>query len=161
MIVADASPLIGLARLDRLFILRQLYQTVLVPPRVLTELSIESDLPGARRLGTALAEDWLRSAPLERSDELTVLYDLLDAGEAEAILLAAERTGSLLLIDDRRGRMVARARGIPVVGTGGALLLAKRKGLIDRLRPEIDRLAEVGYRLSPALRARLLDLAGE
>jgi len=127
VIVADASPLIGLARLDLLSILRRLYQTVLIPPRVLSELSVASDRPGARRLETALAEGWLRSTPLARAAELTALRDLLDAGEAEAILLAEERAGSVLLIDDRRGRMVARARGIPVVGTGGVLLLASAR----------------------------------
>jgi predicted nucleic acid-binding protein len=161
VIVADASPLIGLARLDLLPTLRQLYETVLIPPRVLSELSVASDRPGARRLETALAEGWLKSTPLARADERTVLHDLLDAGEAEAILLAEERAGSVLRIDDRRGRMIARARGIPVVGTGGVLLFAKREGLIERLGPEIDRLAEAGYRLSPGLRDRLLKLAGE
>jgi len=161
LIVADASPLIGLARIDRLPLLQQLYQQVLVPPRVLAELEIGGDRPGARRLAGALADGWLSAASLEREKELSSFHHLLDPGEAEAILLSEEHPGCGLLVDDRRGRQVARARGIRVVGTGGVLLLAKRERLIERVGPEIDRLADAGYRLSSALRERLLALAGE
>lgn len=160
MIVADASPLIGLARIDLLSVLRTLYQTVLVPPQVLSELEVSGDRPGARRLASAIADGWLSSASLTRTEGLISLQ-VLDPGEAEAVLLAEERPGCLLLIDDRRGRTVARARGISIIGIGGVLLVAKRERLIERLRPEVDRLADAGYRLSSALRERLLELAGE
>jgi predicted nucleic acid-binding protein len=61
---------------------------------------------------------------------MTQLAKLLDRGEAEAIVLAQSRDARLL-IDERKGRAVARRRGVGVIGTGGVLLLAKREHVID------------------------------
>ena len=88
------------------------------------------------------------------------LTELLDRGEAEAIVLAQSEEAKLL-IDERKGRAVARRRGVTVIGTGGVLLLAKRADVIDQIAPILDELASHGYRLSDGLRGELLLLAGE
>jgi predicted nucleic acid-binding protein len=161
LIVADAGPLIGLARVDVLSILKDLYGEVLIPPRVADELELSQGRPGSRPLATAVADGWLQIEAPHRTEDLRSLELLLDAGEAEAILLAEEHPGDLLLIDERRGRSVAKGRGVPVIGTGGVLLFAKRQGRIERVLPALSRLAEAGYRLSPALRREIVELAGE
>jgi len=161
LIVADAGPLIGLARIDRLSILKDLYHEVLIPAKVAGELGLTQGRPGSRLLSTALAEGWLCIHPPRERDELKGLELLLDPGEAEAILMAEEHPGVPLLIDERRGRSVARSRRLPVIGTGGILLLAKQHHLIERVLPVLDRLAAAGYRLAPALRQQLCELAGE
>jgi predicted nucleic acid-binding protein len=86
---------------------------------------------------------------------------VLDAGEAAAILLAQETACRFLLIDERRGRAIARRRGIPVVGVAGVLLAAKRRGLPASVEPVLTALAHGGYRLSDALVLEVLRLAGE
>jgi predicted nucleic acid-binding protein len=159
IVVADAGPLIALARIGRLALLNRLYGGVVVPTAVMEELQLDSARPGARALGAALTKGWLEvmAAPTDAPE----LKRLLDPGEAEAILLAEKIACRFLLIDERRGRAVAHRRGIPVVGTGGLLLSAKRKGGLQSVTAELERLTENGYRLAPALVEEIRRLAGE
>jgi uncharacterized protein len=160
-VVADAGPLIGLARVGLLPLLQQLYETISIPPQVYAELQVSADRPGSKALSQALEEGWLvveELSPLV----FTKPPDLaLDAGEAEVVLLAEQRACRFVLIDEKRGRAVAKKRGLRVVGTAGVLFAAKEKGLLDRVSTALDRLAAGGYHLSPHMRLRILDLAGE
>jgi predicted nucleic acid-binding protein len=86
----------------------------------------------------------------------------LDAGETEAITLAIELHADLHLMDERRGTEVARRLGLATIGVFGVLLEAKRKALIDRVLPYVDRLViDLRFFTSSALRERLAQLAGE
>src|SRR5207247_742892 len=86
----------------------------------------------------------------------------LDAGETEAITLAIELHADLVLMDERKGTEAARQLGLATIGVFGVLLEAKRKGLIERVLPCVDRLVgELRFFASPALRQRLAQLAGE
>jgi predicted nucleic acid-binding protein len=161
VIVADAGPLIGLGKVGRLPLLQALYGMVLIPQRVHEELRVGSNLPGAVAAGRAIVEGWLLVRSVQDEVAVSRLVSLVDRGEAEAIVLAHESAARFLLVDDRRARDVARRRGIPVVGIGGVLLAAKRKGLIEAVGPLLDSLASAGYRLSPELRNTLRSLAGE
>jgi predicted nucleic acid-binding protein len=69
---------------------------------------------------------------------------LLDACEASAILLAEQAQCRFLLIDARRGRQIARARGIPVVCLAGVLLAAKRSGLLVSVASALAELSLAG-----------------
>lgn len=68
-IVADAGPLIGLARIDHMSILKSLYGTVVVPEPVLSELCAQSDRPGSRALSAALAEGVIQPRALAQGWE--------------------------------------------------------------------------------------------
>ena len=160
LIVADAGPLIGLAIAGRIEILGALFEKVLIPQAVLGELQIEASRPGSFALSKAREEGWLSAEDVPENTAMTQLTELLDRGEAEAIVLA-KSMNARLLIDERRGRAVARSRGVIVIGTGGVLLLAKREHVIDQIAPILDELASHGYRLSDGLRRELLVLAGE
>jgi predicted nucleic acid-binding protein len=85
----------------------------------------------------------------------------LDSGEASAITLAWQhRDNSLLILDERRGRKVASALGLPITGTAGLLADAAAAGLID-FEDVFLRLSQTGFRLSAeiveALRQSLVD----
>lgn len=160
LIVADAGPLIGLAIAGRVEILGALFGKVLIPQAVLEELQIEASRPGSFALSKAKEEGWLSTEDVPEGTDMTQLAELLDRGEAEAIVLAQSRDARLL-IDERKGRAVARRRGVGVIGTGGVLLLAKREHVIDQIAPILDELASHGYRLSDELRRELLVLARE
>ena len=67
----------------------------------------------------------------------------------------------MLLIDEHRGRTVARREGVAVFGSGAVLLKAKERKLILEVRPYLEALSDAGYRLSDNLCRELLRLAGE
>jgi len=160
LIIADAGPLIGMARVGLLSLLKDLYLKVVVPPRVYDELQISLLRPGFKALVAAFQETWMTVEAPRPTTDLDELKEVLGDGEAEAIVLAQQRDARLL-IDEKRGRSVASSRGLKIVGTGAVLLLAKERGLIDRVSDALDQLASHSYRLSGDLRARILELAGE
>ncbi len=161
IVVADAGPLIALGRIGRLALLRQLYDHVTVPPRVYSELHLRESRPGSRALRRAVAAGWLEAVAPEPDRDLEQLLLTVDPGEAEAIILAARADVRFLLMEEHRGRQLARRRGIAVVGTGGVLLAAKRRGLVESLVPILAELDRAGYRFSSRLRQEILELAGE
>ncbi|RLG75603.1 MAG: DUF3368 domain-containing protein [Thermoprotei archaeon] len=89
-----------------------------------------------------------------------VLKTLVDEGEAEAIALALEKN-SLLIIDDLKGRKIARRLGMEIIGTLGLLKVMKLKGMIKRVRPFIEKLREKGFCISDDLVNKLLSDVGE
>ena len=86
---------------------------------------------------------------------------LLDRGETEAIALAAQKHPQFLLVDDAKGRRMARQQGLSIVGVAGVLLVAKAMGEIEAVRPHLEALSGVGYRLSARLVAEIRLLANE
>ena len=160
-IVSNTSPLIGLAKIDCLSILRDIASEVLIPPMVHRELlrkvGIESE-----RIDKAL-NDFIHVADLRLSDlgNKEVLADL-DEGEKQAIGLASICSGDvLLLLDDRAGRLVAEKLNIPTTGLIGILLLAKEKSIIQKIGPLLDEMRNQGYWLSDKVIDAARQLAGE
>ena len=161
VVIADTGPLIALARIGQLDLLRRLYGRVVVPPAVHTELAIDSNRPGAKALAGVFVAGWVVIEAVTDSSVRWELDQLLGPGEAQAIALAEQEDVRFLLIDDARGRRTARSRGIPVVGVAGMLLVAKSRGELAAVGPVLDRLSSAGYRLSPLLVAGTLARAGE
>ena len=96
-IVADSGPLISLAIIDQLDLLKQLYQQVLVPPAVWHEVTVKGrGMPGAHAVAQLT---WLEIRKPE-PQVLQPLSILVDPGEAEAIALAQTVAGSIVLLDD-------------------------------------------------------------
>ena len=160
-VILDTGPLIALARVGQIDVLRRLYGRVVVPSAVHTELAIDSNRPGAKVLAGVFAAGWIAVECVTDSSARSELDQLLGPGEAEAIALAGQEDTRFLLIDDARGRRTARARGIPVVGVAGVLLAAKSRGELAAVGPVLDRLAGAGYCLSPRLVAATVDRADE
>lgn len=166
IIIADASPLIALVKIERLELLQKLYQQVWIPEAVKNELHLDSDMPGARRLKQAMESGWLQCKKQEYPQQAyRQLSLILDTGEVEAILLAEsqkQRQGyRFLLIDERKGRKIAQNKGLVIAGSGTVLLAAKRKGYLDSVKNELEAMQNCGYRISDALKQRILELAEE
>ena len=125
-VVADASPLIGLATARAFHALRDLYGTVTITRLVKDEVTGHADRPGARELTAAMREGWIRVAPAPPE---TWTFPSLDSGEASTIALARQHADALVLMDDALGREQAAALGIEVLGTADVLQAAKRAGL--------------------------------
>lgn len=79
----------------------------------------------------------------------------------EVLALGIERPDALLLLDDRSARRHAVALELKVTGTLGILLLAKEQGKLGAVRPVLDRLQALRFRLNPSTRQSVLALAGE
>ena len=85
----------------------------------------------------------------------------LGPGESQVLMLALEMPGSIAVLDDALARRMAIANGIPIKGTLGLLLDAKRAGYLTAVKLSLDRLQELGFRLSQQTREAVLKLAGE
>jgi predicted nucleic acid-binding protein len=86
----------------------------------------------------------------------------LDPGEAEAIALGLELGRTLpLLLDDKKGRRVAKRVGPLVIGSAGILVIAKERRLIAENRPLLSQVAGKGLYLNGVAAATLVDLVDE
>ena len=157
--VIDSSPLIFLAKLNRLNLLRQEAEEVLVPPAVLEEIAEQDD--EAKRQIEEARRTWLEMRPVRNVRLLAVLKRELGDGEAEAITLAMETNAARIVLDDLDARRLADRLGLRLVGTLGLLLASKLRGEVPSLRAEIERLRSGGFRASPALVEEILRSAGE
>ena len=157
-VVADASPLIGLATAGALHLLRELFDTVTITRLVKDEVTGSPERPGARDLDAAMRDGWVRVAPAPPE---TWRLTGIDAGEASTIALAAGHEGALVLMDDALGRAQAAALGLEVLDLAGLLLAAKRARLIAAVRPLVGLLTRRGFTLPKDTRRELLRDAGE
>ena len=160
-IVSDTGPLIALARVEQLDLLRRLYGQIIIPSAVHAEFALGSRRPGAKALAATLEAGWVAVQPASDRNVVSEIAQHLDRGEAEAIALAEQWSARFLLIDDAKGRRIARQRGVRVVGVAGVLLAAKSQGELGTVAPVLDELSRAGYRLSPRLVAGVLVKADE
>lgn len=161
-IVADTGPIIGLAKIGRISLLKKLATEVLIPPFVHKELygkiGLESD-----QIDLALS-DFINVVDLEslelKVDEQPLIN--LGQGEKQSILLASTLQGdALLLIDDRAGRQAAQSLNISMIGLVGFLLLSKEQGFIDNVGSLLQELRDAGYWLSDEVIAAARKFAEE
>ena len=148
-VLVDAGPLITLGKLNRLGLLGDLYDRVLVPRSVFREVVIAGvarGAPDALTVRLFLAhEGW---PILEASPEVIGRYApsvILDSGERELLALAQTLPEVLVLLDDEVARNEARRLGLPARGTLGVLVQAYRTGLLTLGELELL-LLEIGAR---------------
>ena len=159
IVVANAGPLITLARIDHLDLMPKMYGQVSIPPAVQREvINFGLQRPGATEIKEA---SWIQVVQIQDTIALNLLRERLDLGESEAIVLALDIQADLLLIDEARGRRVAEARGLNKTGTVGTLILAKQRGLIPAITPLLDNLMAAGFHMSPNLYQTAQSLANE
>ena len=158
VVISNTSPIFYLHRLRLLDLLQELYQKIIIPKAVVAELEI------GRRQGEDVPEidnyEWIETRAI-RSPQILGLSTDFGSGEAEVLALALEVSESLVIIDEKLARKIARLRGLRVTGTAGVLLKAKQEGHIRAVKPFLDRLQEIHFYLSDNVRALILSKAEE
>lgn len=134
-VIPDTSCLILLRKIGALNLLDQLYDEVLITETVLREFKELVSIP-------------YKLAKIENTDFFKLLSLQLDPGEASVICMASDQQDFLMILDDLKGRKVANSLGLNFTGTLGVLVKAKRNGLIVKLEPYVERLLQVGIRVS-------------
>lgn len=161
LVVTDTGPLIIFARSGRLDIVLGAAEHVVVTETVQRECTANSLKPGAVEIAKAI-----------EAGRLTVVADVvdpaiekttLDRGEKSAIAYAMSLppNEATLLMDERRGRSVAKSHGLTVIGSAGLLIVAKRLQLITSVKQVLDDWEGVGYWLDSSVKTTVLIQAGE
>lgn len=161
IVVANSSPLISLSSADHLFILEKLYGEIHISEAVFEEITVA----GAGRAGSAevAGSSWIRRHKLANNQQVEQIMAAakLNRGESATIALAKEIKADLLLIDELPARRYAAGQNLPVIGSLGVLLLAKKQGIIPLIKPVIEEMANFGMRVHPKLLSAVLAEAGE
>ncbi|CAN5434916.1 DUF3368 domain-containing protein [soil metagenome] len=151
MIIADTSPLNYLILIDAAEVLPKIFQKVIIPTAVQSELL---DIGASEKV-----QKWIQSAPnwleVEKVDKIDQNINL-GLGEVEVISLAVEISVDLILLDDKAARLSATQRNLQVIGTLGVLKLADEQKFID-FEIALKRLQKTNFRASKVLLEALLN----
>jgi len=156
-IVSDTTPLISLLKLNRLELLQNLYSQIYIPTAVYKEIEAGKSKEYYKDLSKI---DWINIVEIQNKQALKYFLDL-DAGEAEAIVLATELNAGLIILDEKLGRFHAKHADLKVTGTIGVLIKAKTDGLIEKIKPLLDELTDKEVWINEKLKSEILKRIGE
>ena len=131
-IVSNTTTLIILGKLKRYDLLENLFSKIYIPKEVLKEISIKSDGIYEEIEKNSLFE----TKEISNISLLNLLEGILDKGESQAIVLAKE-LNLILLIDEKKGRNIAKDMGLDIIGLLGILILNVKKNLITNKEAQI------------------------
>jgi len=148
VIISDTTCLITLTRMGELELLERLYHHVWITPVV------------AREYGGGLP-NWIGIKEVKDKSRQDDFESILDPGESSTIALALETPNCMVIIDEAKGRKIAREHNIPIIGLLGILIQAKQQGVIPAVRPKLELLRKFGFRFSSQLEQTVLKMADE
>ena len=148
VVISDTSCFIAFDRINQIEILHKVFNSVLTTPTVVQEFG--KNLP-----------PWVIVAEPTNQGKQIELERILDKGEASAIALALEIQHSVIIIDEKKDRNLAKSLNLEVIGSLKVLLIAKQKGFIESIYPFIQDLEGKNFRFSKALVEQALIEAGE
>ena len=162
IVISDTTPIISLLKANHLEVLQGLYGNVLIPKAVYRELTENPIYSEEAKMIKVL--DFLKMVPVENVKSVNVLRSVtgLDAGESEALIMYDEQNADLLLMDEHKGRRVAKQLNVRYIGTAGILMLAYDKGLIQSsdVKLCLDMMLDSGIRLDEKLCNIVLEHVG-
>ncbi|MCQ2273087.1 MAG: hypothetical protein MJZ72_09945 [Bacteroidales bacterium] len=158
IVVSDTTPLISFLKINRLDILEQVFGQVLVPQAVYNELTVNNDFPD--EIEKIKNATFLKCVVVDHEQVALIQEQTgLDLGESEAIAYAQNSNTDVLLMDELKGRLVAKTFGIKLVGTIGILMESLRKGYTQKneVQEYVRVFRESHRRISERLLEQLLE----
>jgi hypothetical protein len=160
MIVSNTTPISNFLHLGQMEILKTIFKELHVPMAVHSE--IETFFSGDHQWQRCLVEDFILKTEVQTSPKIQELMIHLHMGEAEALCLCIENNAKLCLLDDKDARIIARLNKIPISGTLGVLMRAKKMGIIESVKEPMDRLrTDHHYWINDAMYNKVLSLSDE
>lgn len=159
IVISDTTPIISLLKINHLELLHHLFGEVQVPDAVCEELI--SNVKFQKEAEKILRAEYVKKVVVEDKKSVTLLRRAtgLDAGESEAIILSDEIKADLLLMDELKGRQVAKQMGLNIMGTVGILMTAFDEELLlaEEIEQCIDVLRSNGRHISEKLYEQLME----
>lgn len=157
-VICNTSPIIGLMSINRLALLWQLFDKVFIPQAVQKELCANTTehQQEIEEIEQCILQGKLTVYQVQNEEIVKKLYGKLHYGELEVIIGAKECGFPLAVINERAARKMASNFLIDTIGILGILELAKKRGLLDNIRSDIDLLRSQGYRISDDLYHQIL-----
>ncbi len=159
IVVSDSTILIGLAKIGKLDLLKEIFSKIFIPEEVFKEVVERGKgKPGSKVIKEAV---WIEVQPVKDKIQVSFLLGSLEKGEAEVLVLARELEADLILLDEEKARKSAVIAGFEIMGLLGLFILAKNLGLIYEVRPLVDELMIKKFRISDKIIEKTLKKAGE
>ena len=162
MRVFDATPLIYLAKAERLELLSHFDRPRVIPERVYEEVvdtGIEEGYPDARRIERCVEDDVFEVVEISESPLFERLRDNDNLSDADVSVLAyADSHDGVAVMDETYGRDVAATEGVETRGSAFVVLLLVRDGVIDAEagRETVDAMLEAGWFCAPDVYAKIV-----
>ena len=148
VIISDTSCLILLSKIGELDLLYKTYGEITITPEISQEYGRELPI-------------WIKVISVKNKNKQLEFEKIVDLGEASAIALALELKNCLVIVDDKRGRILAKNLKLEITGTLGTLLKARQLNVIPKLKPILERLRKIDFRINPEIEIGILRLVGE
>jgi len=160
IVVSNTSPIINLAAIGKLDLLKESFEKIYIPKGVYHEITVKGrGEPGDREVRTV---NWIEAVKVKDIPLLRHLRKKLDEGEAESIALSMQLEADLLLLDEYAARDIASKHGLRFIGLLGVLMRAKEAGCIKKVKPLMDNLVEqAGFRIDEELYRFVLNTVRE
>ena len=151
-VVADSSCLIGLAQINLFHLLRELFSEVYIPYAVYDEVVIKGEgEAGSKEKEDGIKDGWILKKAVNDDMAVSALTTILGKGEAEVIVLCKELGRDYALIDERTARNISELLNVNTLGVLGIIDLAIEKGFSIDKKKAIDKLKDLGFRISDKL----------
>ena len=159
IVVSDSTILIGLVKIGKLDLLKEIFSKIFIPEEVFKEVVERGKgKPGSKVIKEAA---WIEVKPVKDRIQVSFLLGSLEKGEAEVLVLARELEADLILLDEEKARKSAVIAGFEIMGLLGLFILAKNLGLIYEVRPLVDELMIKKFRISDKIIEETLKKVGE
>ena len=156
IVVSNTTPIISLASINKIDILKSLFKKIYIPQAVYDEIKskkafgykeIDDNFSQVKQIKNRLSEN--------------ILLNELDLGETQTIILAKEINADIVLIDENIGYNIAKSQQLNVKRTLSLLIVAKNKGYIDNVRVYLEQLVNNGRWISRNVADEVLKICGE